>query len=99
MNQHGGRGDDNGPQWANGQAYAYPPPPQQPIAHHGYPQAPQPYGYPAPHMMAPHPLVVVQQSNTTITQKAPFNHGTHFVITLLTCGAWLPVWILLAIVH
>lgn len=25
------------------------------------------------------------------------NHGLHAVLTLLTCGAWLPVWIIVAI--
>ena len=25
------------------------------------------------------------------------NHGLHAVLTLLTCGAWLPIWILFAI--
>jgi hypothetical protein len=26
------------------------------------------------------------------------NHGLHLVLTILTCGMWLPVWILVAIV-
>ena len=26
------------------------------------------------------------------------NHGLHLVLTLLTCGMWLPIWLLIAIV-
>ena len=29
----------------------------------------------------------------------PFSHGVHLILTLVTCGAWLPIWILLAILH
>ncbi len=25
-------------------------------------------------------------------------HGVHFMITLFTCGAWLPIWILIAFI-
>jgi hypothetical protein len=27
------------------------------------------------------------------------SHGLHLVLTILTCGAWLPVWIIVAIVN
>lgn len=65
----------------------------------GYAHPPQSYGYPPQQMMAPQPMVVVQQSHTMVTQKAPFNHGAHLLITVLTCGAWLPIWIVLALIH
>jgi len=35
--------------------------------------------------------VVVYNSGT--------NHGLHLVLTLLTCGMWLPVWIIIVIVN
>jgi hypothetical protein len=38
--------------------------------------------------IAPAPPPVVVYANGT-------NHGLHAVLTLLTCGMWLPVWILL----
>ncbi len=80
-------------------------PPQQ--YHQGYPQqgyGPQPYGY-APPIYAPPPVIVVQQSNmmmaqqTMVNVKAPFNHGIHIVLSLVTCGIWVPVWILCAVAH
>ena len=42
---------------------------------------------------APHapPVVVYNNSGT--------NHGLHLVLTVLTCGMWLPVWIILVIVN
>lgn len=27
------------------------------------------------------------------------SHGLHLVLTLLTCGAWLPIWIIMVIVN
>lgn len=44
-------------------------------------------------------VVVVHQQAATIVVKPPFNHGLHALITLLTCGMWLPVWIIRAILH
>lgn len=32
-------------------------------------------------------------------ERRPFNHMLHLVLTLLTCGMWLPVWILLLVLH
>lgn len=29
----------------------------------------------------------------------PFNHTLHLILTLLTCGLWLPVWVLLYLLH
>ena len=36
---------------------------------------------------------------TMIVMRKPFNHGLHGLLTLVTCGMWLPVWIVLAIFH
>lgn len=30
--------------------------------------------------------------------RPPVGHGTHFMITLFTCGAWLPIWVLMTII-
>ncbi|MFY9337439.1 MAG: DUF2510 domain-containing protein [Mycobacterium sp.] len=37
------------------------------------------------------PHVVVYNSGT--------NHGLHLLLTLLTCGLWLPIWIIMVIVN
>jgi hypothetical protein len=29
----------------------------------------------------------------------PFQHGPHLILTLFTCGFWLPVWFILALCH
>ena len=71
-----------------------------PMQHPGYP--PQ-YGYPQHGPIN----VVVQNTNTSsssaqvVAVMAPrrFNHGLHALITVFTCGAWLPFWIILAIIH
>lgn len=39
----------------------------------------------------PSPHVVVYNNGT--------NHGLHLVLTILTCGMWLPIWIIVAIVN
>ena len=63
------------------------PPPQ------GYgPPPPQPWGYGPPLQ----PQIVVVQAPPP---RAPFNHLLHLVITIFTCGLWLPVWVILAIAH
>ena len=31
--------------------------------------------------------------------KPKFNHGLHFTLTFFTCGLWLPIWILLWMLH
>ncbi|MED5812869.1 DUF2510 domain-containing protein [Mycolicibacterium sp. 050232] len=49
---------------------------------------PPPVPAPAP----PVPAVAVAVANGGGT-----SHGLHLVLTLLTCGAWLPVWILVAL--
>lgn len=54
-------------------------------------QAPQQPIIVAQQFAPPTPPVVVYNSGT--------NHGLHFVLTLLTCGMWLPVWIIIVIVN
>lgn len=44
------------------------------------------------------PLVQVNQG-VQVNVRSGMNHGLHALLTLLTCGAWLPVWIFLAIVE
>lgn len=90
------------PQQHPRQPYAqqpYPPAPYQPYAgypHHMqplHPYAPGPYGPPAPVYVTTnvHTPVVVR------TSSCP--HGLHLVLTLLTCGLWLPIWIIDAILR
>lgn len=33
---------------------------------------------------------------TTVNVKGP-NHALHFILTIVTCGLWLPVWIIIAV--
>ena len=47
---------------------------------------------PPPAPPAPTPAVAVAVSNS-----GGVNHGLHAVLTLLTCGAWLPIWLIVAI--
>lgn len=58
------------------------------------PAAPQQVQQPQVIYVAPQSYV---QSNVVV-QRAGVNHGLHLVLTILTCGMWLPVWILLIIV-
>lgn len=37
----------------------------------------------------------ISSPRRVVYRKPPFNHGLHLVLTILTCGAWLPVWIIL----
>jgi hypothetical protein len=32
-------------------------------------------------------------------EPRPFPHGMHLLVTFLTCGLWLPIWIILALCH
>ena len=67
---------------------AYPPQPQ--------PQYPPQLGYPpAPIVVMPQTAVHVATHQTVVVQSPPFNHMLHFILTVLTCGGWLPIWILL----
>lgn len=58
--------------------------PQQPY------QPAQPPYYP--------PMQQVQQT-TVVQTGSRVPHGLHLVLTLLTCGLWLPVWIIDTIVR
>ncbi len=55
------------------------------------------YGPPPP----PQPSIVI---NNTVGTPAPVvvstgpNHALHLVLTLLTCGMWLPIWVIVALV-
>lgn len=79
-----------GPPNNNGGPFGQYPPTQQ-YGQYGQPhqQYPQQYHQPAP--------IVVQQ--TTNVVKAPFNHTPHLILTILTCGGWLPIWIICAVCH
>jgi hypothetical protein len=49
------------------------------------------------------PQVVINNTNTVATPGPVYvatgpNHALHAVLTLFTCGAWLPIWIIIAIV-
>jgi hypothetical protein len=43
------------------------------------------------------PVVQHVQHGQIVTVST--NHGLHAVLTLLTCGAWLPIWIIIAIME
>lgn len=49
------------------------------------------------------PIIVnqqfVPQSAPVVVYNSGTNHGLHLVLTVLTCGMWLPVWIILVIVN
>jgi len=42
---------------------------------------------------------MVMHHQTTVVVKAPFSHGKHLVVDLLTCGGWIPIHILLWLLH
>lgn len=49
------------------------------------------------------PQVVIHNTNTVATPAPVYfnagpNHALHLILTLLTCGIWLPVWIIVSIV-
>ncbi|WP_280248781.1 hypothetical protein [Nocardia abscessus] len=75
-----------------------------PVQHHApaYPTAPypmmqpQPYFAPAPPQMMQN--VVVNASARAGGYRVGPNHGFHALMTLLTCGMWLPIWIIVWIV-
>ncbi|MFE9743571.1 hypothetical protein ACFYOT_01565 [Saccharothrix saharensis] len=66
--------------------YAQPHPPQQPYA--------QPYP-PPPYVQPVMPQQNVQVN--VIAGRRGVNHGLHLVLTILTCGLWAIVWIIVAI--
>lgn len=68
-------------------------PPQQfapgPYPPHPQPQYQQPYMYPPQHI----------QQTVVMHNGRRVSHGLHLVLTLLTAGLWLPVWIILSIAN
>ena len=94
---------EGGLPYGNPPAPAYPPhqqfvpqhlavPPQfgpGPYPPHLHQQYPQPYMYPPQHI----------QQTVVMNNKRGVNHVLHLVLTLLTAGLWLPVWIILAIAN
>lgn len=60
----------------------------------GYGPPPPQQQYPQYHQPPP-PTVYVQ----TQVVKAPFNHTPHVVLTLFTCGGWLPIWLIIWACH
>lgn len=52
---------------------------------------------------AQQPIVIAQQfapqAPPVVVYNTGTNHGLHLVLTLLTCGMWLPVWIIVVIVN
>ncbi|ABE67357.1 hypothetical protein PBI_CHE12_38 [Mycobacterium phage Che12] len=53
--------------------------------HPQYPQQPYP-NYPPP---APQPTVLPVRTN----------HAMHLLLSVITCGMWLPVWIIVAMIN
>ncbi|WP_410876372.1 hypothetical protein [Nocardia sp. A7] len=49
----------------------------------------------------PMPIISVTQNNGIgagpIVVRRGVNHGLHLVLTLATCGLWLPIWIIVAV--
>ncbi len=49
----------------------------------------------------PPPSVVINNNNTvgapSVFVRTGPSHGLHLVLTLLTCGMWLPIWLLITI--
>ena len=83
-------------------APVYNPPPQQYIPQHlSMPQfAPNHYGppqYPHPYMYPPQQMQQTVFVNNNGGRRV--NHALHLVLTLLTAGLWLPIWIILAIAN
>lgn len=58
---------------------------QQPYSH----QYPQHYQHPGQQQQQ---VVVIQE------KKRPFDHTKHLLVSIFTCGAWVPFWIILWIV-
>lgn len=53
------------------------------------------YPYQNQQPQQPQPVYV----NTTVNQKKGTSHGFHLLMTIITFGLWLPVWIIMAIVN
>jgi hypothetical protein len=73
------------------QAPMYPAAPQ-----HMPPGYPQQASYPVYTMPMQMPIVITQNNSVggTIQVRRGVNHGLHLMLTLLTCGMWAPVWLI-----
>ena len=87
-----------------GLPYGNPPAPAYPPPHQFVPQhlvAPYQFGT-GPHLQNPgrymYPPQPFQQT-VIVHNSRRVNHALHLVLTLLTAGLWLPVWIILAIAN
>jgi len=62
--------------------------------------AEQPMPAPMP-AYAPQPQPQAIQQSTTVNVKVGrgFNHLLHLGLTVVTCGAWLPIWIICWLIH
>lgn len=95
---------EGGLPYGNPPAPAYPPPPQQYMPQHLAvpPQfAPGPYP-PHPHQQYPQPYMYPPQQiqqTVVMNNNRRVNHVLHLVLTILTAGLWLPIWIILAIAN
>ncbi|MFC6091180.1 hypothetical protein [Saccharothrix lopnurensis] len=82
--------------------YPYPVPPPY-TAHQPYPAA-QPYPHQQPYPPQQPPVFVVapqmtQMTHVSVRAGGGTNHAFHLVMTLLTCGLWLIVWVVVAIAN
>ena len=60
--------------------------------------APGPYPQPMPGQAYPYPPQPFQQM-VVVNDRRRVNHPLHLILTLLTAGLWLPVWIILMIAN
>lgn len=42
---------------------------------------------------------MTNEDRIVIVQKRRVNHGMHFILTLLTGGLWLPIWIIRSLIQ
>ncbi|ANW64063.1 hypothetical protein BCA37_11060 [Mycobacterium sp. djl-10] len=50
--------------------------------------------------MPSQPIIVQQMAPAqTVYVGGGTSHGLHLLLTLLTCGLWLPVWIIMIIIN
>ncbi|MBO0864882.1 MAG: DUF2510 domain-containing protein [Mycobacterium sp.] len=50
------------------------------------------------HAPPPQPSIVINNTPAPVIVTNGPNHALHLILTLLTCGMWLPVWLIVAIV-
>ncbi len=51
--------------------------------------------YPPPHQQPHYPPA--QEVHVVVRAAKPVNHALHAILTVCTCGLWLPVWVIVAI--